>query len=119
MKPLIPLFFLMLLLSQNNILAQTEFIIEPSQSMIMTGKGPGQDATINPFEGKDCFAIIRNIGEREFSVRIQNNNRIIRELSIEKNEVKKIKVNKGYQLYFDPVSDGIAKASIEYAPADS
>ena len=43
--------------------AQTEFVLEPSQSMIMTGKGPGQDATINPYFGEDCFAIIKNIGK--------------------------------------------------------
>lgn len=51
--------------------AQTEFQLEPSQSMIMTGKGVGQDATINPYSGQDCYAILENLGKREFSFRIQ------------------------------------------------
>ena len=33
--------------------AQTIFELDGQQSMLMTGKGPGQDATINPFEGED------------------------------------------------------------------
>lgn len=31
--------------------AQTEFVLSPSQSLLMTGKGPGQDGTINPYFG--------------------------------------------------------------------
>lgn len=31
--------------------------------MLMTGKGPGQDATINPYEGEDCYAVVKNLGD--------------------------------------------------------
>ncbi|MDA9127760.1 hypothetical protein N9J65_02755 [Flavobacteriaceae bacterium] len=31
---------------------QTIFELDASQSMLMYGKGPGQDGTINPFEGQ-------------------------------------------------------------------
>jgi hypothetical protein len=48
MKTIILLLILNLAL-QLEVKAQTEFVLEPSQSMIMTGKGPGQDGTINPY----------------------------------------------------------------------
>lgn len=63
-------------------IAQTEFELDTQQSMIMTGKGPGQDGTINPFYGEDCYAIVKNIGELEFSIRIQQDGKIIKELPI-------------------------------------
>ena len=65
------------LFSFLDITAQTDFVLEPSQSMIMTGKGAGQDATINPYYGQDCYALIQNIGKRKFSVRIQKDGEII------------------------------------------
>ena len=94
--------------------AQTEFVLEPYQSMIMTGKGSGQDATINPYYGQDCYANIKNIGKRKFSIRIQQDEKIIEEIPILKGELKKVKLLKGYELYLDPNPKGIAKASIEY-----
>ena len=33
---------------QTEINAQTVFELDGTQSMLMTGKGPGQDATFNP-----------------------------------------------------------------------
>lgn len=94
--------------------AQTEFVLEPPQSMIMTGKGPGQDATINPYFGEDCFAIIKNNGKRMFSIRVQQNGKIIEETSILKGDKKIIKLLKGYELYLDPNPNGIAKVSVDY-----
>ncbi len=105
---------LLILLSQLDITAQTDFIIEPSQSMIMTGKGAGQDATINPFYGKECVAIVENIGERKFSIRIQKKGKIINEISLSKGKLIKIKLLKNYELYLDPNPNGIAKARIDY-----
>ena len=113
MKTLI-LTIAVILLIQLDVTAQTEFVLEPSQSMIMTGKGPGQDATINPYEGKDCFAIIENIGKREFSIRIQQQGKVIREIPILKGERKKVTLLKDYELYLDPNPKGIAKASVDY-----
>lgn len=95
-------------------LAQTEFELEPSQSMIMTGKGPGQDATINPYFGEDCYAIVKNIGEREFSIRIQQEGEVIKEITIPRGELKKVKLLKDHELYLDPNPKGIAKASVAY-----
>ena len=98
--------------------AQTEFILEPSQSMIMTGKGTGQDATINPFYGKDSYGIVKNIGELPFTIRIQQTGKIIEEIPIEKGETKKVTLLKGYELYLDPNPEGTAKASVAYEKID-
>lgn len=113
MKTLI-LIISMIFYAQTATTAQTEFIIEPTQSMIMTGKGPGQDATINPYSGEDCYAIVKNIGKRQFSIRIQQNGKIIEEIAVLKGETKKVSLLKGYELYLDPNSKGIARASVDY-----
>lgn len=113
MKALI-LFFCLISFSQTKLYAQTVFELEPSQSMIMTGKGSGQDATINPYAGEDCFAIVKNIGKRQFSIRVQKEEKIIEEIPIMKGELKKIKLLKGCELYLDPNPEGIAKASVGY-----
>jgi len=47
--------------------AQIEFELQPSQSMSITGKGPGQDAAKNPFEGEDCLVLVENIGKVTFA----------------------------------------------------
>lgn len=108
----------LIFLIQFEVNAQTEFILEPSQSMIMTGKGPGQDGTINPYFGQDCYAIIKNIGKREFTIRVQQAGKVIEEISILKDELKKVKLLKGHELYLDPNPEGIAKASVDYKKID-
>ncbi len=107
-----------LIFAQAEVIAQTEFVLEPSQSMIMTGKGVGQDATINPYYGQDCYAIVKNIGKRQFSIRVQQDGKIIEEITILKGELKKVKLLKGYELYLDPNPEGIAKASVDYIKYD-
>lgn len=104
----------LLFLTQFEVQAQTEFVLEPSQSMIMTGKGPGQDATVNPYFEEDCYALIRNIGKREFTIRVQQAQKIIEEITIQEGELKKVKLLKGFELYLDPNPNGIAKASVDY-----
>ncbi|MFP4846023.1 hypothetical protein [Winogradskyella sp. PE311] len=96
------------------VFAQTKFTLKPSQSMILTGKGPGQDGTKNPYFGEDCYAIVKNIGETKFSIRIQQNGKIIREITFLKGELKKVKLLKEHELYIDPNDKGISKASIDY-----
>ena len=60
-----------LLIGQIQLHAQADFELKPGQSMLMFGKGPGQDATINPFEGQDCYAVVENLGRVECAVRVQ------------------------------------------------
>ncbi len=98
--------------------AQTEFDLDPSQSMIMTGKGPGQDATINPYFGQDCYAIIKNLGKRKFSFRIQQDGKIIAEMTILKGDSMRVKLLKDHELYLDPNPDGKTRASVAYEPLE-
>lgn len=98
---------------QYNASAQAIFDLDPSQSMSITGKGIGQDATENPYSGSDCYAIVENIGKNEFSVRIQEKGKIIETVSIKKGKVKKIKLLKGYELYLDSELKGKAKIDFE------
>jgi ribosomal protein L24 len=106
--------FTLFFLFNTEVLAQTEFELTPSQSMLMTGKGPGQDGTINPYYGEECFAIVENIGEIAFSIRVQQDGRIIKEIPIEQKEVIQVKLLKGYELYLDPNPKGLAKARVDY-----
>lgn len=82
--------------------------------MIMTGKGIGQDATINPYFGEDCYGVVKNIRDRLFIIRIQQTGNVIEEIPIEKGEIKKVKLLKGYELYLDPNPKGLAKARVDY-----
>ena len=94
--------------------AQTDFNLEPTQSMLMTGKGPGQDATINPFKGETCYAIVENTGKISFSIRIQQQGKIKQEITIESGEIKKIKLLAEDELYLDPNPVGTTSASVDY-----
>jgi len=117
MKALIFIFTL-IFVSLIEVSAQTEFELDPSQSMLMTGKGPGQDATINPYEGEDCYAVVENKGDLSLSIRIQNEGKIIEELIVPKMETKKVKLPKGCELYLDPNSEGKTKAVVSYEKSD-
>lgn len=94
--------------------AQSIFEINYGQSMLMTGKGPGQDATINPFQGGDCFALIENLGEEMFSVRIQENGKVIGMYKVKPNKKFKIKLITGQELYLDSETKNQAKARVTY-----
>lgn len=113
MKALI-LIFGLTLCTQFETFAQTEFELSPSQSMLMTGKGSGQDGTINPYNGEDCYAIVENIGKGNFSMRIQKNGEIIKTISVLEGKVKRVKLLKGQELYLDSESKKKVKARIRY-----
>ena len=104
----------LLLFFQLDAFAQTEFTLDPSQSMIMTGKGPGQDATINPFYGEDCYAIVANTGTRDFSVRIQRRGKVLAIIEVPKGETKRIELLGGQELYLDPNPRGTTNATVDY-----
>ncbi|MDN3205276.1 hypothetical protein [Algoriphagus sediminis] len=88
--------------------------MDTQQSMVMTGKGSGQDGTINPYTGEDCIAIVKNIGERTFSIRIQRNGEILQTLDCGKGEKKEITLLAGNELYLDPNPEGPSRAKVEY-----
>lgn len=113
MKSLLFLFSLSLLVNYCGF-AQTEFELKASQSMCITGKGPGQDGAKNPFAGQNCVAIVDNIGSRTFSIRVQNNGEIVETIPISKGETKKVILLKGYELYFDTIDNSSAKARVNF-----
>lgn len=108
------LFITVFLCIQIKLKAQVVFELDSNQSMLMFGKGPGQDATINPFEGEDCYAIVKNLGNEIFSVRIQNNGQVVEILSVNIKETKKIRLLVGHELYLDAETKNKAKASVAY-----
>ncbi len=99
---------------QSEIYAQTIFELDGSQSMLMTGKGPGQDATINPFQGEDCYAIVENLGNELFSVRIQQQGVIVKIIAVKPMKKKKIKLLSSQELYLDFETKSSTKASVSY-----
>lgn len=100
--------------TQYQSFAQTEFDLDPLQSMLMTGKGPGQDGAINPFAGQDCYAIVENMGKNEFSIRIQQNGEILDTVPVSKHEKKKVKLLKGHELYLDAEAQGKVRAKVDF-----
>ena len=94
--------------------AQTIFELDGQQSMLMTGKGPGQDATINPFEGEDCYVLIQNLGAELFSVRIQYKGEVVDVTKVHPSQIKRIKLLIGQELYLDAETRKKTKASIAY-----
>ncbi len=105
------LIFALTALTYNLSHAQSKFELEPSQSMLMTGKGKGQDGAINPFYGQDCYAIVENSGSSEFSVRIQKKGKVIKNITLSAQETKRIKLLKDQELYID--TNALDKASLK------
>ena len=103
-----------------------KFDLEPLESYLMFGKGPGQDGAINPYakyiksnkgyliSSKDCYSIIENLGTSGFSIRIQKDGRIIKTIPIKKNETKKILLDAGNELYTDASFEGRAKFEVTF-----
>ena len=103
-----------------------KFDLEPLESYLMFGKGPGQDGAINPYakyiksnkgyliSSKDCYSIIENLGTSGFSIRIQKDGRIIKTIPIKKNETKKILLDAGNELSTDASFEGRAKFKVTF-----
>ena len=98
--------------------AEDEFELKPSQSMLMPGKGPGQDGASNPYAGQDCFAIVENMGKTEVSIRIQKKGKILQAISVPEGKTKKVKLLKDQELYLDASDGGMVKASLDFRPIE-
>ncbi len=96
-------FVLGLMLATTTTSAQKEnnFKLDPSTSMLMTGKGPGQDGSINAFTGQDCVAVVANLANTPFLVRIQQKGIVLRTIAVEKKETKRISLGAQEELYID------------------
>jgi hypothetical protein len=87
--------------------------------MIMTGKGPGQDATINPYQGQNCIAVVENLGENSLSVRIQSKGEIRKTVPLDPKTSKEIDLPKNYELYFDTEKEATVRISYKKISADN
>jgi hypothetical protein len=91
------------------VFAQNVVELEADQSMSITGKGPGQDAVINPYTGERCLVMVRNIGKNTFYVRIELDGRVLTNVPVKENEKREFTLDKGFVLYLDATLDGKAK----------
>ncbi|MBZ9778506.1 hypothetical protein LB452_06175 [Psychroflexus sp. CAK8W] len=95
--------------------AQVEFELKPSQSMSITGKGPGQDAAKNPYEGEDCFVLVENIGKVTFKVRTQQTGqKDLKSTPVAPGKTETIQLPKNYELYLDTTAEGKALARLSF-----
>tara|TARA_X000000368_G_scaffold137099_1_gene107762 strand:+ start:1521 stop:1979 length:459 start_codon:yes stop_codon:yes gene_type:complete len=112
--------------TELNLQSKNTFELQPSESYLIFGKGPGQDGAINPFakyikantgriiSSKDCFVTIKNTGRGNFFVRVQKSNidLVVETIPIKVNEVKKIELFAGYELYTDANSEDKAEFKV-------
>ncbi|WP_019037344.1 hypothetical protein [Psychroflexus tropicus] len=87
--------------------------------MAITGKGPGQDAAINPYEGQDCLVLIENIGAVSFSARIQQKGqKDLSSKNIAPGTSQTLSLPKDYELYLDTTDEGTGKARLLFKPKE-
>ena len=108
------IFVSFLILFTPCLFGQTTFNLEANQSMLMYGKGKGQDGATNPFAGKDCYALIKNKGKKEMYIRVQQNGLIIKSIPLLPKETKKVDLPVGYELYFDGNESYSSKVELEF-----
>ena len=92
---------LMLATTTTSAQKENKFKLDPSTNMLMTGKGPGQDGSINPFAAQDCIAVAENLVKDPFSVSIQKNGLVLRTIEIGTKETKRIELKGSEELYVD------------------
>ena len=115
MKILILLFFIIPIVSLGQ-----SFELTNGQSMCMFGKGPGQDATINPYaEEEFSYALIENIGTVEFQIRIASIEKDVKQFPIQPSGLVVIKLYRDNVLYFDALTEEKAEATIKYTLDES
>ncbi len=107
---------LLLLFITIHVNGQDVIKLSGSQSMLITGKGPGQDGAINPYAGQNSLAIVENVGINKMSIRVQQQGKILKTISIKPKETKVIKLLKGHELYFDSETDAAAKIEFRKMP---
>lgn len=85
--------------------------LTPDQSMLITGKGEGQDAAINPYQDVKSVALVKNLEGSGFNVRIQNQGRVIDIVEVPLHETKRFTLEKGDELYLDTEVQAKAKVT--------
>lgn len=95
-----------------SLFSQSVFELKPAQSMSITGQGPGQDAAFNPYSDTTSVAIVENIGEKSFTIRIRSEADKITRIPIDPKETEEVILPKGSILYLD--SEFKSKAKIDF-----
>lgn len=81
--------------------------------MLITGKGKGQDAAYNPYKDSGSVAVVKNLGEDDISVRIQENGELIGTTPVKPGTSEDFTLNQGYELYLDTEEAGKAKVKFQ------
>ncbi len=116
-SPAIGLFICLLFCVVPSCIAQEDVIeLKASQNMIITGKGPGQDGAINPYLDRESTAVVENIGENPFEVRIQSQGKILEIREVFPGKREEFSLQKGVELYLDTELPGTAR--VNFKPVD-
>ena len=92
---------------------QTYLELTPEQSMLIIGKGPGQDAAINPYQGEKSIALVKNLEGARFNVRIQRQGSIIDQIEVRLHETKEFILEAEDELYLDTEVNAKARVSFK------
>ena len=91
----------------------TIFVLKPQSVMSITGKGIGQDATINPYLGEDCLVIIKSLSDNPFVVRVEGKQLSEYKVTVEPRETITVDLLKEQVLYLDALSKA-SKAKVVF-----
>jgi len=89
------------------------FELKPSQSMSITGKGIGQDAAINLYKDGNSIAIIKNLGENSFEIRVEYQGKVFQTRVLKGGKSTMISLRQGSVLYLDSDLKATAKVSFK------
>lgn len=106
---------LFLLATISPMVAQDTVVLDDYRHMCIAGKGPGQDAAINPYLGEDSVAIIENMGENPFDIRIQVKGQIVKTVQSSPDQFIEINLKKDQVMYFDSEARAVARVSFKKA----
>lgn len=107
-------FLLLALFTIKPLMAQNTFEIDANTSMLLTGKGQGQDGAINPYLGEKCKAIVKNLSNYSFEVRIQQKGKLLNIIKIEPLETKTIILLENEELYVDTTTHNEVKFKLDF-----
>ena len=100
---------LLLFFGSHQGMAQT-FTLIAGQSMCMIGKGAGQDATLRPKTDSVSVARIKNNGKHSFTVRVEKNGQIIKQITLGEHQKLLWAHRLGDQIFLDGPKKRKAKA---------
>ncbi|MAM28010.1 MAG: hypothetical protein CMC13_03225 [Flavobacteriaceae bacterium] len=95
------LIVVIMLVFQIDTNAQEVLELDPGQSMCISGKGKGQDGAINPFMETGSVAIVKNLGENQFSIRVEYEGKVKEKIRLDPSRITRVILPKSHVMYFD------------------